>query len=153
MILNVFFKKIIFQNSLMANETPSRPPPPPLMANAILNFHFDFLTPSLSLSKELSNINFFYVDVVKDFSFSDVPSQFSPWQSEELRLWKGGALLLESLPILQKPEHGGVLVSGVDFFKTRWNTVLQNLWTVFQGILSMLHTKHWQRLGSDKNWW
>ena len=29
----------------MALETPSRPPP--LMANAILNFHFDFLTPSL----------------------------------------------------------------------------------------------------------
>ena len=27
----------------MANETP------PLMANAILNFHFDFLTPSLTL--------------------------------------------------------------------------------------------------------
>ena len=28
----------------------SRPPrdPPPFMANAILNFHFDFLTPSLS---------------------------------------------------------------------------------------------------------
>ena len=40
------FKKIIFQNSLMANETPSRPPP--FMANAILNFHFDFLHPSLS---------------------------------------------------------------------------------------------------------
>ena len=30
----------------MANETPSRPPPP-LMANAIKNFHFDFLTTSL----------------------------------------------------------------------------------------------------------
>ena len=29
----------------MANETPSRPPP--FMANAILNFHFDFLHPSL----------------------------------------------------------------------------------------------------------
>ena len=29
----------------MALETPSRPPP--FMANAILNFHFDFLTPSL----------------------------------------------------------------------------------------------------------
>ena len=28
----------------MANETPSRPPP--FMANAILNFHFDFLTTS-----------------------------------------------------------------------------------------------------------
>ena len=30
----------------MALETPSRPPP--FMANAILNFHFDFLTPSLT---------------------------------------------------------------------------------------------------------
>ena len=30
----------------MALETPSRPPPP-FMANAILNFHFDFLKPSL----------------------------------------------------------------------------------------------------------
>ena len=30
----------------MALETPSRPPP--FMANAILNFHFDYLTPSLS---------------------------------------------------------------------------------------------------------
>ena len=39
------FKKIIFQNSLMANETPSRPPP--LMANAIKNFHFDYRHPSL----------------------------------------------------------------------------------------------------------
>ena len=40
------FKKIIFQNSLMANETPLRPPPP-FMANAILNFHFDFPGTSL----------------------------------------------------------------------------------------------------------
>ena len=40
------FKKIIFQNSLMANETPSRPPP--LMANAIKNFHFDYLNTSLT---------------------------------------------------------------------------------------------------------
>ena len=39
------FKKIIFQNRYVALETPSRPPP--FMANAILNFHFDFLTPSL----------------------------------------------------------------------------------------------------------
>ena len=43
-----FLTKIIFQNSLMANETPSRPPPPPFMANTILNFHFDYLHPSLS---------------------------------------------------------------------------------------------------------
>ena len=41
------FKKIIFQNRYVALETPSRPLPP-FMANAILNFHFDFLTPSLS---------------------------------------------------------------------------------------------------------
>ena len=40
------FKKIIFQNRYVALETPSRPPPP-FMANAILNFHFDFLKPSL----------------------------------------------------------------------------------------------------------
>ena len=39
------FKKIIFQNRYVALETPSRPPP--FMANAILNFHFDFLTTSL----------------------------------------------------------------------------------------------------------
>ena len=31
----------------MALETPSRSPPP-FMANAILNFHFDYLTPSLT---------------------------------------------------------------------------------------------------------
>ena len=35
----------------MALETPSRPPPPPFMANAILNFHFDYLTPSLNNTK------------------------------------------------------------------------------------------------------
>ena len=41
-----FLIKIIFQNRYMALETPLRPPPP-FMANAILNFHFDFLHPSL----------------------------------------------------------------------------------------------------------
>ena len=40
------FKKIIFQNRYVALETPRDPPP--FMAKAILNFHFDFLTPSLS---------------------------------------------------------------------------------------------------------
>ena len=39
------FKKIIFQNRYVALETPSRPPP--FMANTILNFHFDYLHPSL----------------------------------------------------------------------------------------------------------
>ena len=33
------FKKIIFQNRYVALETPSRPPPP-FMANTILNFPF-----------------------------------------------------------------------------------------------------------------
>ena len=41
-------KKIIFQNRYVALETPSRPPP--FMANAILNFHFDYLTPSLMVT-------------------------------------------------------------------------------------------------------
>ena len=36
------FKKIIFQNRQVALETP------PFMAKAILNFHFDYLNPSLS---------------------------------------------------------------------------------------------------------
>ena len=48
------FKKIIFQNSLMANETPSRPPPP-FMAKAILNFHFDYLHTSLIWANKLVN--------------------------------------------------------------------------------------------------
>ena len=43
----VFFKKIIFQNRYVALETPSRLAPP-FMANAILNFHFDFPHPSLT---------------------------------------------------------------------------------------------------------
>ena len=55
------FKKIIFQNSLMANETPSRPSPP-FMANAILNFHFDFLHPSLSGLNPIKHSTFiFYI--------------------------------------------------------------------------------------------
>ena len=29
-------------------------PPPPLMANATLNFHFDFLTPSLRIAAQLT---------------------------------------------------------------------------------------------------
>ena len=45
MILNGF-QKIIFQNRYVALETPSRPPP--FIANAILNFHFDFPHPSLT---------------------------------------------------------------------------------------------------------
>ena len=40
------FKIIIFQNRYVALETPSRPPP--LMANTILNCHFDYLITSLS---------------------------------------------------------------------------------------------------------
>ena len=40
-----FLTKIIFQNRYVAIETPSRPPP--FMANAILNFHFDYPHTSL----------------------------------------------------------------------------------------------------------
>ena len=41
-----FLTKIIFQNRYVALETPSRPPP--FMAKTILDFHFDYLTTSLS---------------------------------------------------------------------------------------------------------
>ena len=44
MILNGS-QKIIFQNRYVALETPSRPPP--FFAKANLNFHFDYLNPSL----------------------------------------------------------------------------------------------------------
>ena len=40
-----FLTKIIFQNRYLALETGLDPPP--FMANAILNFHFDYLNPSL----------------------------------------------------------------------------------------------------------
>ena len=40
-----FLTKIIFQNRYVALETGLDPPP--FMANAILNFHFDYLNPSL----------------------------------------------------------------------------------------------------------
>ena len=45
MILNGFLKKSFFKIGMLH----SRPPrdPPPFMANAILNFHFDFPHPSL----------------------------------------------------------------------------------------------------------
>ena len=39
------FKKIIFQNRYVELETT---PAPPFMEKTILNFHFDYLTPSLS---------------------------------------------------------------------------------------------------------
>ena len=62
------FKKIIFQNSLMANETPSRPPP--FMANAILNFHFDFLHTSLIVGQSHS------VQVKKTYLRYILPTNF-----------------------------------------------------------------------------
>ena len=49
----------------MALETPSRPPP--FMANAILNFHFDFLKPSLSYI--LTNSDDAFCQHFKHFSF------------------------------------------------------------------------------------
>ena len=44
MVLNGF-KKIIFQNVELEN-------PPPFMEKSILNFHFDYLHPSLTHTKE-----------------------------------------------------------------------------------------------------
>ena len=79
------FKKIIFQNSLMANETPPRPPPPPLMANAIKNFHFDYLNPSLILYTCDSSRN-----------FGGHPFPRIPWEQEQVGTW---------LPFQAEPQH------------------------------------------------
>ena len=51
------FKKIIFQNRYVALETPSRPPP--FMAIAILNFHFDFPHTSLRSFKDMRHGQYF----------------------------------------------------------------------------------------------
>ena len=49
----------------MANETPSRPPP--FMANAILNFHFDYVTPSLIwvLGLHLTTIRQYILNIIQ----------------------------------------------------------------------------------------
>ena len=44
-----FLKKLFFKIG-MWHSRPPRDPPPPSMANAILNFHFDFLHTSLTIS-------------------------------------------------------------------------------------------------------
>ena len=57
-----FLKKSFFKIGMWH----SRPPrdPPPFMANAILNFHFDFLTPSLNkemlIEKMSETVTVFY---------------------------------------------------------------------------------------------
>ena len=59
-----FLKKSFFKIGMWH----SRPPrdPPPLMANAILNFHFDFLTPSLICG---------YLGYTKCFGFTRIVGQ------------------------------------------------------------------------------
>ena len=66
------FKKIIFQNRYVALETPSRPPPP-FMAKAILNFHFDYLTPSLTYF--ICFILILFINGSKDGSLATVQQQ------------------------------------------------------------------------------
>ena len=55
-----FLTKIIFQNRYVAIETPSRPPP--FLANAILNFHFDYW--HTSLSESVDDIGRLWLDLV-----------------------------------------------------------------------------------------
>ena len=63
-----FLKKSFFKIGMWH----SRPPrdPPPFMANAILNFHFDFLTPSLSGSLH-----------------NKIPTKIQPWQKLNILGW------------------------------------------------------------------
>ena len=52
-----FLTKIIFQNRYMALNPGLDPPP--FMANAILNFHFDYLNPSLTKLTSVGHITSF----------------------------------------------------------------------------------------------
>ena len=81
------FKNIIFQNRYVALETPSRPPPP-FMANTILNFHFDYLTTPLIVPAEFFKRSYLFwsfqemeeateVDVAATALLSDTPIQVS----------------------------------------------------------------------------
>ena len=74
------FKKIIFQNRYVALKTPSRPPPPS-MANTILNFHFDYLTNSLMKKK--------YTCV----SLQEVLQQNTPYQFPNIEVSQQGTTL------------------------------------------------------------
>ena len=71
------FKKIIFQNRYVALETPSRPSPP-FIANAILNFHFDFLTTSLILTVMMTMTIFSEQGLSSTCNLVHVQDQ--PWQ-------------------------------------------------------------------------
>ena len=82
------FKKIIFQNTYVALETPSRPPP--FMGNAILNFHLDFLTTSLILNQNVFD-TFYSFNTLRSgvfnvewigFGWTNSKSDFSPHSTQ-----------------------------------------------------------------------
>ena len=61
----------------MWHSRPPRDPAPPFMANAILNFHFDFLNPSLSekcnkVGKKYNVVKKKYKDVQRKYEKSIV---------------------------------------------------------------------------------
>ena len=68
----------------MALETPSRPPPP-FMANAILNFHFDFPHPSLITKPKQTecNVNSYNKDT-EAFCKCECPDLIKQTGDEEL---------------------------------------------------------------------
>ena len=127
------FKKIIFQNSLMANETPSRPPPP-FMANAILNFHFDYLNPSLTniasgilTSWCIARICVFSVTFLGAF----------PLYNCDLRL-------LTSTKVYKVSLDGQLVVveSSWRSQNTSYPDILHTRWTLFSGLKVFLYNAH-----------
>ena len=83
-----FLIKIIFQNRYMALETPSRPPLP-FMANAILNFHFDFLHPSLTGNLLCMSTQFHYFSFPYLSFFETNYRESNPWVREiPIIIWK-----------------------------------------------------------------
>ena len=74
----------------MALETPSRPPP--FMANAILNFHFDFLTPSLILAANQFFVGWLLVKYAQnsqyDFLQIHHPAPDSDFYKSDFEQWR-----------------------------------------------------------------
>ena len=76
-----FLTKIICQNGYVALETPFETPPP-FMANAILNFHFDFLNTSLmtrraSVQNEMKKLIAIFLVLIQIFKLHNARRKYS----------------------------------------------------------------------------
>ena len=75
------FKKIIFQNRYVALKIGLDPPP--FIANAILNFHFDFLNPSLKYKSGALVTQIQLTKTISNFNFLWCLGQYFDWYDEQ----------------------------------------------------------------------